>query len=177
MVMTIPPEPADAQRGAIPSAAQRTAADARAATFGRLLALLMASPRHMSMTLAEANAYVAPAVALGQVAIMAAQKSEGGPMALAGAAWWALVSPEVDQKLSASRDAHLRLELADWNSGDQPWVIEAIGDPKVVNELVKRLAERNFKGKAAKLRAHLPDGRVAVGRLEPRPPVAEQTKT
>jgi cytolysin-activating lysine-acyltransferase len=172
MVTTHTDQPPDA----MPAEAQKAAADARAAAFGRIIAMLMSSPRHAGMTLAQANGYLAPAIALGQFALLGAQQTENGPMAVAGAAWWAFVSPDVDQRLTESRDAHLRLEPAEWKSGDQPWVIEAIGDPKLVNELVKRLAERNFKGKTAKLRAFLPDGRVAVGRLEPKPPNVEQTK-
>jgi cytolysin-activating lysine-acyltransferase len=156
--------------------AQRAASDARAATFGRLVALLMASPRHGTMTLADANALVAPAVALGQFALVNAQHVENGPMAVAAATWWAFVSPEVDQRLSESRDPHLKLQPQEWRSGDQPWVIEAIGEAKVVNDLVGKLAENYFKGKHPKIRAILPDGRVAVGRLEPKPQGADLTK-
>lgn len=148
-------------------------ADARAATFGRVLALMMASPRHAAMTLAEANASVAPPLALGQIALMGAKTEDGTPMALAAAAWWAYVSPEVDQRLTASREPQLKLDPKEWRGGDQPWIIEAIGDPRIVSELVKTLAERHFTGKTAKLRAAMPDGRMAVGRLATRPPAAE----
>jgi hemolysin-activating ACP:hemolysin acyltransferase len=161
--------------GAATPEALRAAADARAATFGRILALLMASPRHAGMTLAEANGFIAPAIALGQFAMVGAQQVENGPMAIAGAAWWAFVSPEVDQRLSESREAHLRLQPQDWKSGDQPWVIEAIGDPKIINDLIGKLAERHFTNRPAKIRAYLPDGRVAVGRLEPK--AAETTQS
>jgi cytolysin-activating lysine-acyltransferase len=142
-------------------------ADARAATFGRVLALMMASPRHSMMSLAEANASVAPPLALGQIALMGAKRGEATPMALAAAAWWAFVSPEVDERLTASREPHLKLDPTEWRSGDQPWIIEAIGDPRIVSELIKTLADRQFRGQTAKLRAVLPDGRVAVGRLDP----------
>jgi cytolysin-activating lysine-acyltransferase len=155
--------------------AQKAAADMRAATFGRLMAMLLASPKHAGMTLAQTNAYVMPAIALGQFAMVGAHQTEKGPMSIAAAAWWALVSPEIDQRLSDSREAHLSLQAADWNSGDQPWVIEAFGEPKLLNSLLGRLAEQKFKGKTAKLRAHLADGRIAVGRLEPKP--SETTPT
>jgi cytolysin-activating lysine-acyltransferase len=156
--------------------AQRAASDARAATFGRMVALLMASPKHAGMTLAEANGLVAPAVALGQFALVSAQQAENGPIAVAAAIWWAFVSPEVDQRLTDSRDPHLKLQPQEWRSGDQPWIIEAIGEAKVVNDMVGKLAEGYFKGKPAKIRAQLPDGRMAVGRLEPKPKDAELTK-
>jgi cytolysin-activating lysine-acyltransferase len=149
--------------------AQKAAADMRAATFGRLMAMLLASPQHAGMTLAQTNAYIMPAIALGQFAMVGAHQTEKGPMSIAAAAWWALVSPEIDQRLSDSRDPHLSLQAADWNSGDQPWIIEAFGEPKLLNSLLGRLSEQKFKGKTAKLRAHLADGRIAVGRLEPNP--------
>jgi cytolysin-activating lysine-acyltransferase len=155
---------------------QRAASDARAATFGRMVALLMASPKHAGMTLADANALVGPAVALGQFALVSAQQAENGPIAVAAAIWWAFVSPEVDQRLTDSREPHLKLLPQDWRSGDQPWIIDAIGEAKVVNDMVGRLAEGMFKGKHAKIRAQLPDGRIAVGRLEPKPKDAELTK-
>ena len=163
----VTPSPAGQPAATTPEA-QRAAADARAAVFGRLVALLMASPRHSGMILADANAYIAPAVALGQFALASAQQSENGPLAVAAAVWWAWVSPEVDKRLCESRETHFKLQPQDWKSGDQPWVIESIGDAKVVNELVSKLAERYFTAKPAKLRAVLPDGRIAIGRLEPR---------
>lgn len=143
--------------------------DDRAAAFGRLIALMMSSPKHANMTLAQANGLIGPALTLGQVAFMGARSADDGPVAIAAAVWWAYVSPEVDARLTASIEPHLRLLPNDWKSGDQPWLIDAIGDPKIVHELVKRIAQRHPDGKALKLRAQLPDGRTAVGRLEPRP--------
>lgn len=168
--------PSGRDAAADPASVQRFAADARAAAFGRIVALLMASPRHASMTLADAQCYLTPAIAHGQLAIMGTQQSDGGATALASAAWWAMVSPEVDQRLTESREPHLTLDAADWCSGDQPWIIETIGDAQVVNELLRRLADKTFTGKLAKLRALTPDGRIAVGRLERKPAEEPQTK-
>ena len=152
-----------------PTPEAQLAADARAATFGRIVALMMASPRHANLSLSQANTLLSPAIARGQVALIGAQNTEGGPVSLAAAAWWAMVSAEVDQRLTDSRDAFLKLDPGEWQSGDQPWIIESVGEPRIVSDLVTKLAERNFKGKPAKLRASLADGRFAVGRLEPKP--------
>lgn len=129
------------------------------------------------MTLKEAQALVAPAIALGQLAILGRPSASAGGAEMAAAAWWAFVSPEVDERLTQSRDPYLTLEAADWQSGDLPWVIEMVGNGEVINELVRRLAETTFAGKSAKLRARLPDGRMAVGRIERKPTATEQTKT
>lgn len=148
------------------------AAEKRAATFGRILALMSISPRHSKLTLREINEMLTPAIALGQFAMVGAQKDEEGPSTLAAVAWWALVSPEVDKRLNESRHQFLQVENSEWKGGDQPWIIEAVGDNRVVSELLKNLSERTFKDKPAKLRAMLPDGRIAVGRLEPKSQVS-----
>ena len=147
--------------------------DARAANLGRLVALLMISPRHSKMTVHDLNTYLAPALGLGQFAVVGAKDQSTGPTKVAAAAWWAFVSPEVDQRLTESREPFLTLAPDEWNSGPVPWIVEAIGEARVVNELLKQIATRNFKGATAKLRAVLPDGRIAVGRMEPSSPAAQ----
>lgn len=151
----------------LPAPGERAATDARAAALGRIAALLMASPRHADMTLRDLGDFLAPAVARGQFALLCLHSGDGQPPVV-GAMWWAFVSDGVDRRLSASRAAHLKLEAADWQSGDQPWIVEMLGDRQVLNELIKRVAGKAFPAKPAKLRTLLPDGRLAVGRLERR---------
>lgn len=145
------------------------AAEQRAAIYGRILALLSISPRHNKLTLRELNVILTPAVALGQFAVISAPVQQGGPSTIAAVVWWALVTPEVDKRLTESSSEFLHVENNEWKAGDQPWIIEAVGDQRVVGELLRKLAERTFKTKPAKLRALLPDGRIAVGRLEHKP--------
>ncbi|MGL4397082.1 MAG: toxin-activating lysine-acyltransferase [Hyphomicrobium sp.] len=185
----IPPEappgtagPLDANRQ--PAAA---AADARAGAFGRIVALLLGSPRHQMLPLGVLNAHVVPPVALGQFAIasaqlpamarpaeagaapaMAAPPADGALVDVAAAILWATVSPAVDQRLTESTDDILRVAANEWNCGEQPWIIEAIGDPRLISELIKRLVSQRFTEHPPKLRAVLPDGRIAVGRVEHR---------
>ncbi len=153
-----------------PEAARKAAesSDQRAAAFGRIMAIMSASNRHNKLTLRELNTYVTPAIALGQFAIVGAQQQQGGPMAVAAVVWWALVSPEVDQRLTESTSEFLHVEGKDWKSGNQPWVIDTVGDPKIVGELLKKLAEGSFKASPAKIRAAMPDGRMAVGFIKPK---------
>ena len=160
-----------------PNQDDRAAADARAAAFGRIIALLMASPRHGVMTLQQAHALVAPAIALGQIAILGRPSANTGSADMAAAALWAFVSPDVDARLTQSRDPFLALDASDWQSGDQPWIIEMVGNGEIINELVRRLADTTFAGKSAKLRAQLPDGRIAVGRVERKPHVTESPES
>jgi hemolysin-activating ACP:hemolysin acyltransferase len=148
--------------------------DTRAANLGRLVALLMISQRHAKLTVHELNSFLAPALALGQFAVIGAKDTKDGPTKVAAAAWWAFVSAEVDQRLTASRDEFLKLKPEDWKSGTIPWIIEAVGESRIVNAMLKNIAARNFKGAPAKLRAVMPDGRIAVGRMEP---AKTETKT
>ena len=152
-----PPMPPEAARKAAEASEQRAAA------FGRIMAIMSASNRHNKLTLRELNTYVTPAIALGQFAIVGAQQQQGGPMAVAAVVWWALVSPEVDKRLSESTSEFLHVEGKDWKSGSQPWIIDTVGDPKIVGELLKKLSEGTFKATPAKIRAAMPDGRMAVG--------------
>lgn len=173
-----PPDPqaaAAAQSNGAPQMAPEEArkhaeaAEHRAAAFGRIIALMSVSPRHSKLTLRELNSFLTPAIAHGQFAMVGAQAQEGGPTTLAAIAWWAFVSPEVDRRLSESTSEFLHVEANEWKSGDQPWIIDAVGDQRVVGELLKKLSERTFKDKPAKLRAAMPDGRIAVGRLGSKP--------
>lgn len=152
-----------------PEDAKKAAAvtEAIAATFGRMMALLTTSPRHRALPLEAASALVMPPMMLGQFAVVGARNQKDGPMAIAAAAWWAFVSPDVDQRLSSSRDAVLRLEAADWKSGSIPWIVDVAGDQKIVNELLKQVSTRNFQGARVKLRAFTDKGQIVVGKIEP----------
>lgn len=144
-------------------------ANRRAAALGQITAILMSSPRHAGMTMADLAAGVAPAVGLGQFAVLVANRKDGGAFAGAAATWWALVSPEVEAGLTDCSDPFLKLKPSDWTSGDQPILMDVIGDSRTVNELLKQLLARNFMNLAPKLRAVLPDGRVTIGKLHAKP--------
>ena len=119
------------------------------------------------MPLEAASALIMPPMALGQFAVVGARSQKDGPMAIAAAAWWAFVSPDVDQRLSQSRDPVLKLDPADWKSGTTPWIVEVLGDQNIVNELLKQIAARHFQGAPAKLRAFTDKGQIVVGKMQP----------
>ncbi len=50
----------------------------------------------------------------------------------------------------------------EWTSGDIFWLIEAIGAPEAVREMVERMGEAVFEGKPFKLRVRGEDGKVSV---------------
>ncbi len=65
---------------------------------------------------------------------------------------WALVSPEVAQRL---RSPQPKIAPHEWKSGDEVWLIDAIAPFGQLEETLKELTEKHFPGK--RVQAHLPD--------------------
>lgn len=65
---------------------------------------------------------------------------------------WALVSPEVAQRL---RSTQSKIAPHEWRSGEEVWLIDAIAPFGQLEETVKEVVEKNFAGKT--VYAHLPD--------------------
>ena len=70
-----------------------------------------------------------------------------------GMALWAKVSPEVDTKLSENIDSPIKLRPDEWRSGEINWLIEIIGDQKIMAGLYEKLKKDVFKGQTFKVRA------------------------
>ena len=102
------------------------------------------------MPLADLQWLVVPAIASGQFTLAEAQHAGNGMTAPVGVVLWARVSADVDQRLSASTAHPVRLEPKDWTSGDILWLMEAIGEKPVVNAMLTRLSETQWKGKQVK---------------------------
>jgi cytolysin-activating lysine-acyltransferase len=80
-------------------------------------------------------------------------------------ALWASVSADVDKKLSENLHLPIRLRPDEWRSGDVLWLIEAVGDPRAVPQLLKQLVETTFKGREVKIRVVGENGKVIVQRI------------
>ncbi len=137
-----------------------------AASFGEIVTLMMRSAADKSITLQDLEWMVVPALQTGQFAVAEAQSKDTGAVMPVGAVLWAMVSPEVDQRLSSMLDQPTRLQAAEWRSGDIPWIVMAIGDPKLLGGLLQQLSKSIFSKQAPKMRARGADGKVAVGRLD-----------
>lgn len=137
-----------------------------AASFGEIVTLMMRSAADKSITLHDLEWMVVPALQSGQFAVAEAQSKDTGAVMPVGAVLWAFVSAEVDQRLSSSLDQPIRLQPAEWRSGEIPWIVMAIGEPKLLGGLLQQLAKSVFSKQAPKMRARGADGRIAIGRLE-----------
>ncbi len=161
--LSTPPQAAATQTDA---ALRERVARARmlAASLGEIATVMMRIPSHRATTLAQIEAMVVPAVVTGQYTIITGNT---GPI---GFVLWASVSAEVDQRLASDANASFQLRSQDWTSGDQIWLIEAIGEHRAMDVMMQGLRERAWAGKTVKLWAKAPDGTLQVSAI------AEQAK-
>ena len=125
----------------------------RSAAFTQIVTLLMRSPIHKHLSLGDLEWLVVPPLMTGQFRIAKLGSRKAGVAVPAAAVLWASLSTEVDAKLSASPKAPIRLRPDEWRSGDILWLVEAVGDPRVVSRLLKELNDKTFKGREVKVRA------------------------
>jgi hemolysin-activating ACP:hemolysin acyltransferase len=146
---------------------QRVAVSAirQSVAFAQIVSVLMRSPRYRHYTLGDLEWLVVPALATGQWRVVGAQSKQNGVSIPVAVALWARVSAEVDKKLSENLHVPIRLRPDEWKSGDILWLVDAVGDPRIVPQLLKQLLETSFKGREAKVRAAGEDGKITVRRL------------
>ena len=163
-----PTAPEPTRPGLAPDEIKKRANAAKhvAASFGEIVTLMMRSAADKSITLQDLEWMVVPALQSGQFAVAEAQARDTGAVMPVGAVLWAFVSPEVDQRLSNTLDQPTRLQPAEWRSGDIPWIVMAIGEPKLLGGLLQQLSKSVFTRQAPKMRARGADGKVTIGRLE-----------
>ena len=143
--------------------AERRAISKRMATaFGEITSVLMRAPQFKSVTLGDLERLIVPGVVSGQCLIIEAQSKTKGFSTPAAAALWALVSAEVDQRLSSDLEQPFSLHPNDWKSGDIPWLIVAAGDKRFVNVLIQRVQSDILRGKSLKMRVPGKDGKTIV---------------
>lgn len=174
----VPPESAKPEASAAPmtpEALRSAAAMSKAvmAAFGEIVTILMRTQEHRGLPLAELESLVVPAVMTGQFAVAEAQSKVNGMMAPVGVIMWANVSPQVDARLRANIGSGVKLAADEWKSGDIFWIVDAIGDPKLLQAMIQRAANNEWKGRTVNLCVRTQDGTLRAGQLTPRP--ADQT--
>jgi len=135
----------------------------------------MRSSQHKHLALTDLEWLLVPPLTAGQFAVANMQSKEGGPSVPAAVVLWASVSPEVDQRLSANLSAPIRLQPDEWKSGDILWLIEAVGDGRLLSNFLMNLQEKAFRDREVRVRVRR-DGEQVVSTLRemllpPHPPV------
>ena len=134
-----------------PATRQLTAAEVQfAVAFTRVISVLSKSSPYRGATLGDLEWLIVPPLMTGQFAIMDAQIN--GQTAPVAVAFWAHVSPEVDQRLSDTSMISVRLRQDEWRSGDIPWLVDAIGHPGAAADLIEKLRNAMFAGREVKAR-------------------------
>jgi len=122
------------------------------ASFGEIVGLLMRSPQLKKLPLSSLEEMVVPAIVTEQFMIAEARSKESGFLTPIAAVLWARVSEEIDQRLSENTGAPVMLDPKDWESGDIPWLIVALGDQRLIKTLMQRIQETALKGRTLKFR-------------------------
>ena len=133
--------------------------------LGGIVSVLMRTKQFRTLTVADLEALVVPALLCNQFAIASTHSNANGLVSPAAIALWAQVSTEVDQRLSKNLDEPFRLAPNEWKSGDIPWLMATAGDPRGVDVILKQLQENRLKGKSFKIRGKRQDGKEVVGNL------------
>jgi cytolysin-activating lysine-acyltransferase len=154
------PAPPNVNSGG-PAPRQLTAADVQfAVAFTRILSVLMKSNPYRNMPLHQIEGLVVPAIMTGQFALMDASIN-GHPTPVA-VAFWAHLSPEVDQRLSDTSVQTPTLRPNEWRSGDILWLLDVVGSANAAQQLLGRLKDEAFVGCAVKLRSRSGEERPKI---------------
>lgn len=137
--------------------------------FGEIVTVLMRSQGHKHLSLADLEWAAAPAVITGQFSLAEAQSKTNGMVAPVAVVMWATVNDELDQRLMAGLDHPVRLAMQDWRSGPHLWVMDAVGDPRVIGSMFERLVQNEWKGQSAKMRTRNPEGKPVIATIAPKP--------
>jgi hemolysin-activating ACP:hemolysin acyltransferase len=137
-----------------------------AAAFSSIVGAMMRSKAHRELKIADLERYVLPAVRTRQFSIAQGQQKGTGMTVPLGFVLWASVSPEVDKKLAAALDKPFDIAPQDWRSGEIVWIVEAVGEPAVTGNILKRLCSTDWKGRTVKYRFRDQSGQVSVRTLD-----------
>ena len=161
-----------------PEAARKAAETSKLlmAAFGQITNVLMRSPQYRQQPLSDLEWLVVPAVMNGQFALAEARSKANGMKAPVAVLLWASVSAEIDKRLSETAAATpTRLKPEEWASGELLWVIDAVGEPDMVQAMLKRKMETDWKGRTAKMRVRDKTGALRVGVLSAAAPATAVT--
>lgn len=136
-----------------------------AASFGEMVSLLMRSTHYKHYSLAELEWLLLPPLMHNQFLVVEARSKENGASVPVGLALWASVSEDTNKRLSENLDQPIKLRPDEWKSGDNHWIIDVIGDEKIIQALHDKLKNEVFVGKTCKLRSVDDQGKRIIKEL------------
>jgi cytolysin-activating lysine-acyltransferase len=137
------------------------------AAVGQIVLALASLPRYRSQMLGDVQAMILDPLMRDRIAIASekADNAEDAMQSLAGIAFWATVSPEVDARIREQIKAGsfpVRLKPDDWTSGEITWLLDVIApSQKMASDVL--LNFRKVLKSGADVRIHP----VVVRQIEP----------
>jgi cytolysin-activating lysine-acyltransferase len=163
------PTAATAAAPSIPIDRARAMANLKmSAEAGEIVAILARSPTYRAMTLGDVETLVRPVLASRQFCISRSPAAQAGNAAAtpsAAIAFWAFVSDEVDQRLTASAYEPIRLAPSEWRSGPHAWLVDLVGEKTAIGPMLRQLGAVVLKEHTVKMRHRNPDGTWTIKTL------------
>ena len=141
-----------ADRRPSPSCAENqgmSVASGHAALFGEIAWLMMRSPVHRHLFLADLEWLVAPPLTLKQFRLF---RRDRVPVAFVS---WALLTGEAEQRVV---NGGWRLQPGDWNAGDRLWVVDVVAPYGGLDAITDDLCKRVFPDRTFKVICPAPEG-------------------
>lgn len=138
----------------------------RLRVLGQLVGLLTRSQPHQSMTIADIKRGLIAPIMLGQYVLAGRQTDENAGSSPVAALLWARVSDTVDARLTAAKSARIELASNEWRSGDIVWLTEAVGDLRLIPNMVARLRATDPTIRTIRVASPSSDGTMTVRTLD-----------
>ena len=129
-----------------------------ASQFGNIVTILMQSPAHKNVRLPDLYSLVVPPLLTNQFRLAEAVRKESGTSLPVGLVLWARVSDDIHQRLCEQVAKPIILAPKEWNSGENYWIVDAIGPERFVAPLLSGLRQGDLKGKKVHYRAKSSEG-------------------
>lgn len=147
-------------------ARQRQAlANAASAALGQIITVLLRSKGHRQLPIGWLEQIVVPAVSTGQFFLAQVRAKENRASMPVGVVLWASVTPEIDKRLTETMEPTPRLATAEWKSGNIIWLMEAVGEARLMGAMLNRLRTTTWKDRTVKMRVKREDGKLEVKTL------------
>ncbi len=129
-----------------------------AAKFGDMVTILMQSKHHQDLRLADLRNRIVPPLLNKQYRVTEAGKGDTGVSVPAALILWARVSDSVHERLKAGINAPFDLTSDEWQSGENYWIIDIVGEQRCLAQGLTDLRKTDFKDKIIHYRVHGKEG-------------------
>lgn len=131
---------------------------ALAAKFGNMVTVLMQSEPYKDLKLSDLSHRIVPPLTSNQYRLGEARPKGSGHTIPVGLILWARVSDAVHERMLQALDAPFELAPEEWTSGDNYWIVDAIGQQRFLAPLLTDLRKTDFQGKTVNYRVATENG-------------------